>query len=225
MLGTLAHSVILEPDKPLPGIVIQPDEYEPGKKWTNAAKACKEWRAAQEKAGLVVLKADEYNAVFNMARTVSNHTKAGPLLAKGQSELSLVTFDAANNVPVRARLDFVPDGQPFLMDVKTTHDASPHAFRKKASQDGLHIQAAMYLDLWNCLTGEQRTGFRFIAVEQKPPHAVMVFDASLRFIEQGRADYKRMLAMYGRCVAEDNWPAYPPAVESLDLERWAEDKT
>lgn len=221
LLGTLAHSVILEPDKPLPGIVIQPLEYEPGKKWTYAAKLCKEWRAAQEMAGLLVLSADEYNGVFGMALAVAEHPDAAPLLSKGQSELSLVTFDATNNVPVRARLDFVPDAAPFLVDLKTTNDAAPRAFKRKATADGLHIQAALYLDLWNALTGEQRTGFRFIAVEQKPPHAVKVFDCSPEFIAQGREDYRRTLTIYGKCVAEDSWPAYPLGLEPLDLERWA----
>lgn len=224
MLGTLAHSVILEPDKPLPGIVIQPEEYEPGKKWTYAAKVCKEWRAARESEGLLVLNADEYDAVFGMARTITAHPDAGPMLEKGQSELSLVTFDSANGVPVRARLDFIPDGVSYLADVKTTSSAAPHDFMRKAFESGFHIQAALYIALWNHLTGEARTGFRFIVVEQKPPHAVNVFDCSPDFLARGAEDYKRALATYGKCVASGIWPAYPSGVLTLELPKWSESK-
>ena len=221
MLGTLAHSVILEPDKPLPGIVIQPDEYEPGKKWTNAAKVCKEWRAAQEQAGLLVLKADEYDAVLGMSSAIADHQIAGPMLENGKPEVSLVTHDTANGIPVRARLDFVPDGAPFLADVKTTQDASARGFERKAYESGFHIQAALYLALWNSLTGETRTGFRFIVCEQKPPYAVNVFDASPEFLSTGNYAFKQTLATYARCVHEDSWPAYPPTLQPLSLPKWA----
>lgn len=225
MLGTLAHSVILEPDKPLPGVVIQPDEYEPGKKWTNAAKVCKEWRAKREAAGLLPLKSEEYNSVFGMAKAIAAHELAGPMLAAGKPEVSLVTFDERNQIAVRSRVDFVGDGVDFLTDLKTTQDASPRAFERKASESGFHIQAALYLMLWNALAGadDNRTGFRFIVVEQKPPHAVNVFPASESFLAKGREEAARMLALYAKCHHANDWPAYAPVLNELNLARWAQD--
>ncbi len=222
MLGTLAHSVILEPNKPLPGIVIQPEEYEPGKKWTRAAKVCKDWQAERERAGLLVLKASEYDAVFGMAAVIGAHPLAAALLAAGRSEVSLVTEDTTNRVIVRARLDFVPSVGDALADVKTTADASPRAFGKKAFESGFHIQAALYLALWNALTGEARTGFHFVVVEQTPPHAVNVFVCAPEFLARGRDDLRHTLALYARCVHEDSWPAYPATLQTLTVPKWAD---
>lgn len=221
MMGTLAHSVILEPEKPLPGIVIPPDEYEPGKKWTNAAKVCKEWRAAREAEGLLVVKADEYNAVMGMARSIAAHPLAGPMLAYGRPEVSLVTMDEGNGVVVRARVDFVPLSGPTLMDIKTTASAAASDFQRKAYDMGYHIQAALYLALWNALTGEERTGFQFIVVENTPPHAVNVFECEREFLERGASDFKRALATYAQCVRDDNWPAYPATMQQLNIPKWA----
>lgn len=221
MMGTLAHSVILEPDKPLPRIAIQPEEYEPGKKWTYSAKACKEWRSEQERNGLIVLKADEYDAVLGMASSIAAHPIASPMLAKGRAETSLVAEDTANRVTIRARLDFIPDEPGYLLDVKTTASASARDFERKAFESGFHIQSALYLALWNALTDDRRTGFRFIAVENKPPFAVNVFECSPEFLARGSEDFKRTLALYARCVHEESWPAFTPTLNTLSLPRWA----
>ena len=223
-LGTLAHHVILEPDKPIPNLVTPPDEYAPGKKWTYAATACKEWRASQERAGNTVLTADEYDSLFGMVRSIAEHSMAASTLECGRSELTCLVHDSTNNIDVRCRLDFVPDGRDFLVDFKTAQSASEHDFERHAFTLGYHIQAALYLDVWNALAGsdDRRTGFRFVAVEKAPPYAVNVFDASPEFISRGRADYKRALATFARCVAEDHWPAYSPDVKPLGLPRFAE---
>ena len=221
-MGTLAHSIILEPDKPLPGIVIQPEEYEPGKKWTRAAKVCKDWHAEQERAGLLVLKADEYDAAFCMANSIAGHPIASALLAKGRSEVSIIAHDTANKVDVRARMDFLPDGLPAIVDVKSTLDASERAFARKAYEMGYHIQAAFYLDLWNSqMPTEPRTEFYFVTVENSAPFSVNVFQAAPEFIARGREDYRHALATYARCLAEDHWPAYPAMIQTLNLPTWA----
>jgi hypothetical protein len=221
IIGTLAHSVILEPDKPLPGIIMQPEEYEPGKKWTLAARVCKEWHAAQDKAGLIALKASEYDGVFGMASALAGHELAGELLRHGKPEVSLVTFDESNKIVVRARLDFVPDGLGMICDVKTTASASPRFFGPKAFDDGLHIQAALYLAVWNALTGEQLDDFRFIVVERTPPHDINVFNCGPDFLARGQEDFKRLLAIYSRCAHEDNWPGSPQTLQTLNLPKWA----
>lgn len=221
-LGTLAHSVILEPDKPLPGVAIQPDEYEPGRKWTAAAKVCKEWRAAQEAAGLMVMKADEYDAAFGMARNLATHPAAGPLLTDGRAEVSLVVRDEVNAVDCRARVDWLPNLHPAIVDLKTSSDASERAFTKKAYDLGYHIQAAFYLDLWNALMpSEPRTAFFFVVVENTAPFAVNVFECSPEFVELGRQHYQQALAVFARCCKENYWPAYAPTVHPLNLPRYA----
>ena len=222
IMGTLAHSLILEPETPLPGIVVQPDEYEPGKKWTRAAKVCKEWEADQKAKGLLVLKADEWRDALGMAEAVAWHPLAHDLLVDGKPEVSLCAHDNANGLDIKARIDFLPNSGSAIVDVKTTVDASERGFMRRAYDLGYHIQAALYLDLWNALMPtELRTEFYFIAVESSKPYAVNVFKASAEFLSKGREDYKAALTLYAACVKADNWPAYSQEVKELGLPKYA----
>ena len=222
IMGTLAHSLILEPETPLPGIVVQPDEYEPGKKWTRAAKVCKEWEADQKAKGLMVLRADEWKDALGMAEAVAWHPLAHDLLVDGRPEVSLCAHDNANGLDIKARIDFLPNSGSAIVDVKTTIDASERGFMRRAYDLGYHIQAALYLDLWNALMPtEPRTEFYFVAVENSRPYAVNVFKASAEFLAKGRDDYKSALTLYAACVKSDNWPAYSQEVKELGLPKYA----
>lgn len=223
-LGTLAHAVILEPDKPLPNLVTPPDEYAPGKKWTYAATACKEWRASQEREGNTVLSREDYDALLGMTASVAAHPWAAASLESGRSEVTCLVHDSANRVDVRCRLDFVPDARPYLVDFKTALSASAREFERAAFSHGYHIQAALYLAAWNALAGsdDKRSEFRFVVVEKTPPYAVNVFDASPEFLSRGAEDFKRTLALFARCVAEDHWPAYEPTIKPIGLPKFAD---
>ena len=222
VMGTLAHSLILEPETPLPGIVVQPEEYEPGKRWTRAAKVCKEWEAAQKASGLMVLKADEWKDALGMAEAVAWHPLAHDLLVDGKPEVSLCAHDSANGLDIKARIDFLPNTGGAIVDVKTTIDASERGFMRRAYDLGYHIQAALYLDLWNALMPtEPRTEFYFVAVESSKPYAVNVFKASAEFFAKGREDYKSALTLYAQCVKADKWPAYSQEVKELGLPKYA----
>jgi len=222
-LGSLAHSLVLEPEKPLGGIAVPPEEYVPGKRWTYAANACKEWRKEQEAAGNTVLTPDEYETLQGIVRSVAAHPFARATLEAGRAEVSCVVDDVTNGVPVKCRIDFVPDAGDFLVDLKTAQSAEPREFERAAYSHGYHIQAALYLAVWNTLAGADnpKTGFRFIVVEKAAPYAMNVFEASPEFLEKGRRDFATSLATYARCVRENHWPAYPVQIQSLGLPSYA----
>lgn len=238
ILGTLAHHAVLEPEKPLPRLVVPPATYPAPsdsslvktKKvavgdavdWSWSARFCKEWRRNLEAVGMMVVSQSTYDSTFGAAISVARHPIAGPLVADGDSEVSLLTWDETNDIGVRCRLDHVPPGRS-LVDCKFTHDVTPRAFAKHAFEMGYHIQAALYLDVWNSLCGadEPKDQFVFIACEQSEPWAVNVFTCSPDFIELGRQHAAEMLALFARCLREDRWPAYPEHVHTLSAPRWA----
>lgn len=221
--GTMAHAIILEPDKPLPGLAIEPEEYAPGKKWTYAANACKEWRATQEAAGLMVLSRKEHQEVFEMARAIAKHPVAGDYFRSGQAEVSVVVHDQLNDIPVRCRFDWIPEVPNVICDLKTTRDASESGFTRLAYDLGYHIQAALYIDMWAAVAGKDdpRMEWKFIAVESDAPFAVNVFNASEEFIARGREHYTDAIALFAKCVRENSWPAYTPTEKQLNLPNWA----
>ena len=223
IMGTLAHSLILEPDKPLAQIAVKPAEYEPGKKWTRQAKVCKQWEDERKAKGIVVLNEAELEDVQGMAKAIAAHTVAESLLFLGLPEVSLCGYSKGNGIDMKARLDFLPHTGNKIIDVKTTVDASERGFMRRAYDLGYHIQAALYLDLWNALMPtEPRTEFYFVAVESSKPYAVNVFKASQEFLAKGREDYKAALTLYAQCVKNDSWPAYSQEVKELGLPKYVD---
>lgn len=241
ILGTLAHHAVLEPDKPLPKLVVPPATYPaPAESslvktkkvavgdavdWSWSATYCKAWKRTMEDAGRMVVSQATYDSTFGAALSVARHPISGPLLAEGDSEVSLVTWDQTNDIGVRCRLDYVSLGRA-LLDCKFTHDVTPRAFGKHAYEMGYHIQAALYLDVWNSLCGfdDPKDEFKFIACEQTEPWAVNVFTCSPEFIELGRRDAAEILATFARCLREDRWPAYPEQEHTLYVPRWATER-
>lgn len=240
MMGTFAHALILEPTAPLPSICIRPDFYnqklkefqsgdvkpdgEDWKDWSGNSAFCKAFLKTRKEAGCLVLKRSEHDAVLGMAKSAAAHPDSGPILTAGRSEVSMRVWSEEHQVWVKCRLDWVPDRSSYIADIKTTVSASERDFEKKATNEGLHMQAALYLAVWNALCGadDARTGFRFIAVENTPPYAVNVFEASQEFIARGTRDFASALAIYSKCVRENNWPAYAPGIKELNMAKWAE---
>lgn len=220
MLGTLAHALILEPQKPLPKLAVAPEKFDV--KGGRNTTEYKTWKAAAVAAGEIIVSIKEHATLHGMAAAVAAHPTASVILARGQSEVTLKANDRANGVPIRARLDFIPDGVEFLVDVKTTCDASPRAFAKKCWEEGYHIQAALYLDLFNALTGEARTGFKFIAVESSAPYLVAVYTMSPDFLQRGRADLYDVLATFGQCMKTGVWPGYSDS--EINAPKWAKEE-
>ncbi|TXH59332.1 MAG: hypothetical protein E6Q97_00115 [Desulfurellales bacterium] len=237
MLGTLCHQKLLEPNRPLPQLAIPPEQYPAPadsslvktKKvavgdlidWSWSAKFCKQWRKDSEAAGRLVVTSNEAEAIENGTRAVLNHAVAAPLIQGATTEVSLVTMSEEFGIPVKARLDLVPVG-PDLADVKFTTDVSARAFASHAYDLGYHLQAAWYLDVWNDLAGAEqlKTRFKFIAVESAAPFAVNVFTVTPDLIALGREQYLEALAVYARCMHEDDWPAYPENVIPLEVPAW-----
>lgn len=214
MLGTLAHHAILEPDNPWPKLAIQPDVYtnEKGetKPWHNGAKACKDWIAKQEGAGLRVMLEREVQRLNRMVDAVRSHAGAMELLKDGQAEVSFVIPDCEQSFghPLKARMDWIPKRGP-LVDLKFFRDVSDFGFKKDASMRGLHIQAALYQVIYNALhPNDRRDEFHFIAVENEPPHCVRIFIASQEFIKRGWEDAKTYMKRYARAIESGVWAGY-----------------
>lgn len=229
--GTMVHSLILEPDKPLPGTAIEPEMYNAMhrgesvmKPWTYRANECKAWRAAREAEGLKVLSRESIESVLEMGHAVRTRPHVAKYFATGVGEVSLVAREEALGLDIKCRLDWVADG-PDIVDVKTSRDVSPgpRGFARLAYENGYGIQIALYLDVWNSLVREDpKTGAVIVAVENKPPHEVVAFRCSPEFIARGREDYTRLMGIYAECSMSGVWPGYGEREFGLELPMWVE---
>ncbi len=166
-----------------------------------------------------VINQDTLDKAIAMAEQVKNHPSASKLLAHGTAEQSIFWHDKEADYPCKARIDFESD-MGYLVDLKTSRDASKAEFARSIAKFGYHRQNAMYRDGYIEATGKTPKGFIFIVVESEPPYSVGVYSLDPEGVEIGQAEYKHLLAEFAECQKEDNWPAYSDQVETIELPRW-----
>jgi len=175
-IGTLTHLAVLEPDRFDSECVVMPT-------MDRRTKAGKEAWAAAEADGKKLLKPDELDQIDRMHQSLLSHPGARKALkSAGKAEQSIFAVDPATGLEMKCRPDYLTDSG-WVIDLKTTTDASVESFTKSTANFRYHVQAAWYLHVIQTATGERPKGFVFLAVEKTAPYAVQVFKASAELIE------------------------------------------
>ena len=206
MIGSAAHTLILEPDTFADRYIIAPDNLD---RRTKVGRAQAE---ELEQSGKTVLTADQAHDVFGMAQSVRNHPVAGDLLSGGIAEVSVNAM--FGDVEVRGRPDYWKG--PSLVDLKTTRDASRFEFLRSIRTYRYHVQNAFYLDLMEA-NNQLVLDFTFVAVEKTYPYAVAVYELDAESIQKGREAYQRDLNTYKSCRDWDVWPGYEEGIVTLSV--------
>ena len=169
--------------------------------------------------GKIVVSPDNYEQAKKIAASVRSHPAASKLLQEGDAEVSMFWTDPDTGYPCKARVDFL-NNLGYMVDLKTTQDASEAEFGRSIGKFGYHRQDGMYMDGYEAVTGERAKGFVFIAVETKAPYAVGVYlldeDSELK----GRTEYKELLVDFVACKKSGVWPGYSDAVRTIELPKW-----
>ena len=215
MFGTAVHTAVLEPDTFNSRYYIMP-------KVDGRTTAGKQAKAAADDAassgGLIVIDEAMHRNVMAVANSVRQHPTLGDMLNIGVPELSVYWIDQETGILCRCRPDWLNAG--LILDVKTTEDASPAAFERSSYSWRYHVQAAFYVDGLHA-NNVDTAFFTFAAVEKSSPYACSAFMASSDMIVAGRAEYRRLLRIYAKCVGANVWPGYDDGPITLDLPAWA----
>ena len=212
-LGSALHCLVLEPLRFAAEYVKAPDVD----RRTKDGKA--RW-AELEAAGANLLSAADWDLCHGMADGIRSHMAAARLMGRfGVPEVSLFWTDAQTELECKCRPDYLTD-DGWIVDVKTTEDASPQAFAKSAWTYRYHVQAGWYLRGVS-QSGMTPRGFIFIAVEKKPPHAVAVYLADDVMVKAGLDEADRCLARIAESIETEHWPGYGHDVQVLSLPSWA----
>ena len=201
--GTAVHMAILEPD-----LFAATYTTFAGDRRTKEGKAAYEAVIA---SGKTPLNQEQWDNITGAAAAVHAHPAAAAFLHNIQTEVSC--FDTWDGVKVKARIDGL--GKDYIVDVKTTQDASPVAFGKSCAQFRYHVQAAWY----QRITGINR--FIFIAVEKEAPYGVACYELDQPAIDLGHSIIEEQLRTYIECEQLNSWPCYSSAIQSLSLPAWA----
>jgi hypothetical protein len=214
IMGSAIHSAILEPSYFIDNVVVEPKFAGTGSKALR-----EEWHL--ENHGKIILKEDGFDSIKGILKSISKHKQASKLISEGHAEESLFWTDAETGIDCKARPDFKREGH-ILVDIKSTNDASPDAFRAQIAAYSYHLQAALYLDGASAVFGQQFDEFVIVAVEKGPPYAVNCFTLGIETINEGRAAYMKALQILKKCQDEKNYPCYDDSViHPIGLPTWA----
>jgi hypothetical protein len=214
LFGSVVDCLLLTPQRFEQVYAIKPATYtdDKGKEkpWNGNATACKEWAAAH--ADKVLVGSEVYDAAQRAVERLRGDASIAALLATAKRQV-MVAGEYADpatglTVPVRGMIDLVPECRLWLADLKTVNDASAQRWPRLVYERGYHVQAAMYLDLWNLATGEAREMFAHVLVENWQPFEPAKRCIGADWIAMGRGIYATALQDYCHALATDTWRGY-----------------
>lgn len=227
IFGQLVHKLVLQPETFRADYAVAP----------KTDRRTKEGRAAWEEFsqsldGQTVISSDDFEKASQMAQVIADNRLASRLLGingSGKHETPHFWRDEDTGEPCKCRTDAEVwiDGQLWVVDYKTTADASTEGFQREAHKYGYDFQAAMYSEGVRASTGEYPR-FAFVAQEKAEPYAINIFVADNDFVTRGYDIFRELLGLYHECRVTGNWYGYlgpDDTVNILELPAWLREKS
>lgn len=213
ILGTLAHTFMLEPDKV--DLVVAPkvDRRTKGGK--------EEWAGFLEKAeGKQIVTEDTWGQLHGMRDALSSLKIWKTIVAQGDPEVSVFWEHPVDDFLCKSRPDWLDRERRVIVDYKTCADASPNAFGKQVINLGYHISAAWYLEGMKVLD-YGKFDYVFVAQEKTPPYSVATYRIPSEAVDLGWKLCRRACDIYAECLDTGEWGAYPDKIQDLEIPTWA----
>ena len=209
-LGTLAHGVLLQPNRIM-------ETYHVTKLLRDGTKDWNEEAAAYP--GRKMVKQAEFDKVMAMVDAIFRWSPvARELLLSSDRMATEQAFywpDPESGLLFRGRADAIHEDFHTIIDIKTARSASTEGFRRAVRDFSYHIQSAHYLDGWPLAGGWKPVDFVFIVVEVDYPHLTASYVLDAEDIEAGRAEIRRLVGIYQECERLGDWPGYPAGIRTL----------
>ena len=216
--GSLVHACILEPDSFEERYYVWDKSDAHGSSKAGIAEKEAAYKAAGERT--VVLKSD-YEKARQVCVLLEQTSHAMNLLNPDMlHECAAIWQDEDTDVWCKALVDGYLPGR-WILDIKTTRDASPWGFRYAIRDYGYDIQAAFYLDAIYAVTDDRPLLYGVIALQpaSKPRHSpqIGVYWMDKSTIDVGRQEYKRVLGEYAASKRLNCWQSYTTEITEIGL--------
>ena len=165
--------------------------------------------AEKVRKGKIIVTDEQDVALDRMCNNVHLHPFASKLLEQAEKEVVIVR-EHSSGIKIKHKIDAVNKNS--VVELKSTADASPGAFKESIKKYLYHGQAA-----WN-YDGLQTSGyldpdasdldFFWIAVEKFWPHAVACYTIHPLLMQEGRLLYGFLMDRIHECKRNDEWPTY-----------------
>lgn len=223
--GTAIHMALFEPELFAKTYIFFDDTEkckEIGGKSPRSTNKYKEWydQFVANNHDKCILDMAQKAIITNIVAKIKAHPIVGPLLEKGWTEKTLMYTEKNTGAPVKIRPDWISESG-YILDLKTTEDASPIEFGKSCANYDYDVQAALYTDGYKQVFGQAPNGFIFIAAEKSEPYGVGVYFATNDMMDLGRTKYEDACRTYMECKKSKSWPGYPEEIMPVRFPGWA----
>lgn len=209
-LGNAVHTLVLEESKFDSEFYIIHQQTRPRRGTPPYGKML------EESQGKIILTNDEYLQAVLMAKSVKDNPNSSSLFQDCLVENSIYFTHKATGIQLKSRPDAMSGS--IIIDLKTTADASKHAFRYSADKFGYFLQAVIAKQALASI-GQTMDEFVFVPVEKSAPYCVGVYTVSHDTLFDESQDFEVLMANLARCMESNIWPGYGMA--SLERSKYS----
>lgn len=164
-----------------------------------------------------IVPAETFMSVQLIASSVWSHPTAKKLLEEADLvEKAMVWRDDVLGVKCKGKLDAFISKRGFLIDFKTTQDASYFGFRRAVEKFDYAAQAAHYRNGLRA-AGYDVNAVIFIAQETSAPYGTAVYVLSQESINAASILVSDWLQKWSACEVTGHWPGYSETIQDMDL--------
>lgn len=218
--GRAAHTAVFEPDRFMLEYAVFDHENKGGKVVRNG-KAWDTFKAANAHRSIIT--PAEYARALTYRDAVRSHPLAKPYLERGRAEFAIRWRDDETGLNLKARLDFLSDSKPALVDLKGSGSIAYSAFSSMAYKLAYHCQLGFYRWGLKCALGLDLPVI-VIAVEAEAPHDVAVFEYGEPELDAGLNEARSLLVKLAYHREKNVWPGQYAEEQVLEFPSWATER-
>ena len=191
------------------------------KPWNRTAQVCQDWELnAGDKT---IISQEDNTQSDNAVKMLWGDPDCRELRECSQTQVMVVgeyrDKETGLVIPVKCLIDLLPASihprfGKCVADLKTSKNASPHAWDSDVFYRNYDMQAAMELWLYTAATGEDRNHFRHIVSESPPPWLCEMRLMSGQLLQIGQGKVIEALRLYCQCLKEGKWPKYAATAQA-----------
>lgn len=209
LFGSMVHCLLLEPHKFNTKFAIMPTidrRTKDGKEAYN--------KFVEESEGKDVVMDNDYND----AKALTDNVLSNPELRKYINNCHQFEQEFRAEMwglPVRGFFDGV--AQDYILEVKTTMDASPDNLIRDFYNRQYHMQAGLY----NMISEKP---IKYLIIETKGPYDAYIADATENYIKKGQQLFSDTIVSFSNCMKQGAWTKgyeYHNKEIVIDLPSWA----
>ena len=212
-LGSAVHMLALEPERFHDRYLIETGPINPStqKPYGRDTKRFEAWLDIRKtETDKTVLIYEEFESSMAIAEAFQSHPEILRIMAANVEKIYERGFELSylvegqEPIKLKCKPDCVIPSEGLIIDLKTTSDPNPDAWKWSAEDFGYHRQAAIYLEAMQSLYGRQFQ-FLFGVVRSKPPYEVGVYELDRGSLNRGWEEVTDLIEQYQQRKATGDW--------------------